>query len=458
MKNLMNFDITKHAHNFSLSRLIPVIFIFFTSCSIKPEPYSVFEFKGGEDVGNYSKSLLLSHSPADSINPVFSLGEKGDLFMSGEFLFMVSDTSTQTRFICLDDDSILTVNGKIYSIDIPGNDNMIPWMRNMKGVDLSALQIIRFESKIQNNYLPYLNELAIRRPNAGMVYNGEMQELAELLKIFHPKFIGGSKFRKTDYDLLAGLDEIKILMISPEDSLIAGPLPPMPTLEQLFLTEMSGKQVLPDDLLKNNKQIKRIVLEEPGNFDLSILAPLDNLKELVVAGADTVLHFDLINNHKKLEVLSIATEDRVYDPSLIKLSSLRWMLIPSFVTQEEFNVLIGNHPALEVIEIFKNDTINSLQPLSTLSKLYGLTVMDTLTDIASVKKLVNLKYLSLPAECLKDTLLSADLHRSLPNTRIVANEGFCLGSGWLLLLFPFVLIFRFFMVRKKLSFWVVKKS
>jgi hypothetical protein len=450
MNNILKINVMqKNLSNFSCTLAFVFSIMFITSCTLHQEPYSIFEFKGGEDIGNYSKSLFMTQNKADSINPVFSLGEKGDLFMFGEFLFMVSDTSTQTRFIFLDDDSILTVNGKIYSIDIPGNDDMIPWMRNIKEVDLSALQIIRFESKIQDSYLPYLTELATKRPNVGIVYNGKIQELAELLKIFHPKFIGGAKFQKTDYDLLSGLDKIKILMISPEDSLITGPLPSMPSLEQLFLTEMSGNNVLPNDLLNNNKQIKRVVLEEPENFDLSILAPLDNLKELVVAGIDTVLHFDLINNHKKLEVLSIATEDRVYDPSLIKLPSLRWMLVPSFATQEEFNVLTDNHPNLEVVDIFRNDTIHSLQPLSKLTKLYGLTVMDTLTDLVSIKKLTNLKYLSLPVEVLKDSLVNADLHQSLPNTRIVANEGFCMGSGWLLLLIPLVLVFRFLAVRKK---------
>jgi hypothetical protein len=101
------------------------------------------------------------------------------------------------------------------------------------------------------------------------------------------------------------------------------------------------------------------------------------------------------------------------------------------------------------MEIFKNDTIHSLQPLLKLPKLFGLTVMDTITDIATLKQLTNLKYLSLPADCLKDTLVKADLHKSLPNTRIVANEGFCLGSGWLLLLIPLILGIRFLTVRKK---------
>jgi hypothetical protein len=133
-------------------------------------------------------------------------------------------------------------------------------------------------------------------------------------------------------------------------------------------------------------------------------------------------------------------------------------LIPSFVTQKEFSFLTENHPNLEVVDIFRNDTINSLQPLANLPKLLGLTVMDTLTDIASLKKLTNLKYMSLPAECLKDTLLKADLQKSLPNTRIVANEGFCMGSGWLLLLIPLVLIFRLFVLPKKLIHREITKS
>jgi hypothetical protein len=459
MKNLIKETAIANSNLFFPNAYLSILlFLFFTSCSIKHEPYSLFEFKGGEQVGNYSKSLLLTSNKADSINPVVSLGEKGDLFMFGDYMFLMNDTATQKRFSLIYSDSVLYVNGKIYSIDIPDNDHMKPWLKNVKDLDLSAFELINIESKIPDSYLPDLVDLAGLRPDAGLIYNDEMGDMAELLKIFHPKFIGGPKFRKSDYDLLAGLNEIKILMVSPEDSLIAGPLPSMPSLEQLFLTEMNGNKVLPNDLLNNNKQIKRVVLEEPGNFDLSILAPLDNLKELVVAGADTILHFDLINNHKKLEVLSIATEKRVYDPSLIKLPSLRWLLIPSFVTQKEFSFLTDNHPNLEVVELFRNDTINSLLPLSNLPKLVALTVMDTITDIASLKKLTNLKYLSLPGKCLKDTLLTADLHKSLPNTLIVANEGFCLGSGWLLLLFPLVFVFRFLAVRKKQTDQEIVKS
>ncbi len=36
-----------------------------------------------------------------------------------------------------------------------------------------------------------------------------------------------------------------------------------------------------------------------------------------------------------------------------------------------------------------------------------------------------------------------DLKTKLPNTRVVPGSGLCLGSGWLLLLLPFILISRY---------------
>jgi hypothetical protein len=120
------------------------------------------------------------------------------------------------------------------------------------------------------------------------------------------------------------------------------------------------------------------------------------------------------------------------------------MAFSSDVAQEEFNSFVDMHPNLEVIELIKNDMIRGLQSLSKLSKLSGLTVTDTVTDIASIKTLRNLKYLSLPADFLEDPISKAEIQKSLPDTRLAANEGFCLGSGWLLLLIPLVLMIRFF--------------
>ena len=41
-----------------------------------------------------------------------------------------------------------------------------------------------------------------------------------------------------------------------------------------------------------------------------------------------------------------------------------------------------------------------------------------------------------------------ELRESMPNTKIVPGSGMCLGSGWLLLLLPCILLFRSFFRRK----------
>jgi hypothetical protein len=133
------------------------------------------------------------------------------------------------------------------------------------------------------------------------------------------------------------------------------------------------------------------------------------------------------------------------------LDGIRWITFSPDVTQSDFNSFINSHLNIEVAEIFDNDTISSLSPLLKLKNLYGLTITDTLTDIASVKSLKNLKYLSLPSSFLEDKYVKDDLQKSLPGTRIVANEGFCLGSGWLLLIIPLVLFFIIFRPKKLLK-------
>lgn len=221
------------------------------------------------------------------------------------------------------------------------------------------------------------------------------------------------------------------------------PLPAMPSLKQLVFTDLNQHAVITGDLLVNNRQIEKIGLANGGKLDLSFLRSLKNLRELVITQTDSLLNQEEINRHAELEVLVLAGKQMKIDPSVIRLPHLRWLAIPATVTQDEFNLLIKNHPGLEVVEIMNNDTISKLTALSGLPELTGLTLLDTVTDLQTVKTLKGLKYLSLPKTLLEDSLTRVELYQALPGTTIAANEGFCMGSGWLLLLLPLVLILRF---------------
>jgi len=222
----------------------------------------------------------------------------------------------------------------------------------------------------------------------------------------------------------------------------------VPSLKHLFITKVNNKVVLDDKFLSENKSLERMTIVDSKRIDCSLLNPLNNLKELVIVNFNTIVNSDLIKNHTNIELFSVIGEKSEYDPVTDGLKSIRWMTFSPDITQVAFNSFINNHPNLEVAEILKNDTIGSLSPLLKLKSLYGLIVSDTLTDLASVKSLKSLKYLSLPSNVLEDKLIKDDLQKLLPGTRIVANEGFCLGSGWLLLIVPLVLFFSL-VARKK---------
>jgi hypothetical protein len=157
----------------------------------------------------------------------------------------------------------------------------------------------------------------------------------------------------------------------------------------------------------------------------------------------------MIKEHKRLEVLNPFWDDFRYDITEKDLPSLRWITISSLLPQGAFESLITSNPNLEVVEIIKNSNITNLQPLLSLKNLYGLTVVDTLTDITTIKSLTNLKYLSLPDGIMNDSIKRAVIRKALPGTVLAANEGVCLGSGWLLLLIPFVMILGFITKNKR---------
>lgn len=456
MKQISNFRFRNYYQG-SLFLPLLISLLAIASCSRKPEPYSVVEVTGSGNVTNYSKSFYLMQSVSDSINPAAILASRGDIIISDEYVYIYDDTS-QKRLEFDYHDSLLYVNEKITTVGINGNDEMIKWFPDLKKEDLAELQLISFSSKIPDSYLPFLTELSEIKPETGIYYNGDFTDLTSLLKIFKPRYIVGPSLKRSDFDQLSGLTALEILTVTLEDSVINDPLPPIPGLKQIILSGIEEDAVLTNDLFKNNPQLEKVIINRSGNFDISILNPLVNLKELSIFGADKIENPNLISTHNKLELLTITGDDLVYDPSSLGLPTLRWMSFSSNVTQDEFNTFIGSHPGLEVVGLISNDSIKNLNLLKNLHKLTGLTVSDTITDIESVKTLTNLKYLSLPAGFLKNPENRAELQKSLPATRITANEGFCLGSGWILLLLPLILMFRLFARDEKQHFPKVTKS
>jgi hypothetical protein len=436
-----------HCGTHSFPTLIFALLLLFTSCRETPRPFSIIDFTSEVEVYNFSKSLNMYSNMADSLSQPALLAGDGDLIIFRDNYFYYR-RATDNKFQFKAEKEGGYVNGKITTLNLPRRKDMTPWFKQMKSADLSALEFIKIDSLIPDSYLPYLTELAKLKPGTGLCYEGNLKDIAGLFKIFNPRFLIGGSLSGNDFGLLAGLNNLELLIIAPEGSAISNSLPHMPQLKQLFLIDPEKGMKSAPGLLNENKLLERVAIYGAGRIDLSFLRSLENLKELIVCSFDTIDNFNQIKNPKNLELLSISSQNFRYDKELNRLSGIRWINFPSYVTQDDFNYFVDNHPNLEVVEIIKNDTVKSLQRLSTLKNLYGLTITGTLTDMASVKSLKNLRFLSLPLELTEDSLTRTELQNALPGTRIVANQGFCLGSGWLLLIIPLILLFSILSRRK----------
>jgi hypothetical protein len=339
------------------------------------------------------------------------------------------------------------INEKINSINIPDNDDMIPWFEEMKSADFSMLGFMCFDSIIFESYIPYLTNIAKTRPDIGVGNGEDLSDMVRIFKIFNPGFIIGTNLPQKDFNILSGLTNLEILLASLHDSVYTAPLPAMPKLKQLILTDVK-KSALNNDFFINNKQIEKLSVTQSRKFNFLILEPLKNLKELIISEVDTIENIDLIKNHKQLELLSFISEKFPNDMPLKELPGIRWMTFYDNATPNGFNSFIESHPDLEVVELINNDTIKNIQSLLNLKKIEGLIVTGKLADLATIKSLKTLKYLSLYEDILNDTIIKAELQKLLPGTRIVSNHGICLGSGWLLLIIPFILLFKAFIRQK----------
>jgi hypothetical protein len=428
--------------NFRFFSLCPVIFVilFLNSCKQKPEPYQISEFTGDEAIYNFTKSQTLFTYSSDSLNPAVVLADYGDLFFLGSAPYIYSKSSGTTIHFKSSRDAEF-VNSKISTLYLPRKKDFAQWVKLVDTADLSELQFLSIDSLIPENIYPYLTKIAEKKPATGIIYNSDLSEISALIKLFNPRYLIGGSIQSKDSGIISAMTNLELLAIAFDDSVNNFSLPPMPKLKQLLITGVNQKLVLNDKLLLENKSIEELSIMELKTVDFSMLSPLTNLRELSLTDFDTIINPGLLANHKNLEVLTIMSDGPKDSVMTHGLSALRWITFPPKIKQDDFNAVIESQPDLEVAVMVKNEKISSLASLLKLKKLNALLISDTITDPATVKSMKNLKFLSLPASVLKDSSARAEWHKLLPDTRISSNEGFCLGSGWLLLIIPLSLFF-----------------
>lgn len=408
-------------------------------CNTK-EDYKIVEFSGAENIINYSRLGNWSQFVADSVAVSAILCSENDLLCNEDVMMVYNSyfpwSSINNLYV---DDNVALINESIYAINISPDVDMLPWFESMEQKDLSSLQFININTAPKKEYLTFLKRLAEIKPDAGL-YHGfdEENDFSSLYAMFNPRYLIGFNYSSGNRHFLERFTNLELLWVNLVQNDNLEPLPDLPTVKQLFVY-FSETEDLPVDFLVHNPQIEKVIIfgDFSGRFDFQALNHLKKLKALTVLDVDSFINPQLINSQSQLESLHLCTCPH---PEAINLPHLRWMMFPGEISQEQFDNFIKMHSHLEVVEL-NNHNIYDLHQLTGLNKLKGLVVIDTLTDLASVQSLSRLEFLSLPQEYIDNATLVAELKEKMPETRIVANEGFCLGSGWLMLLIPLIIVF-----------------
>jgi hypothetical protein len=418
-----------------------IMLLFITSCNKQPEPYHIIRFYGNVEAMNYSRDLILPISVSDSTHPGALIAKDGDVVIFNETESVYTDFTVDSIYIRTEDGKLF-VNGLLKSVIIGNNDTTRNFFDDLLSHDLSNLSMIVFESDIPRNSLDLINKLASVRPDISVGFRGNTTNAETLLKILHPGIILLSPVSESTLTAVSKFSEPRVLIVDYVGSKTNMKVPEIPSMKQLIIN--SGDTAL-HSFLASNQQIEHLSVMVSACLDLKEIESLSNLKDLIIKSADSIANPEVLKNMSSLEMLGVSSEYFKFDESLDNLKNLRWINIGSEISQPEFDRLISTHPDLEIVGILGCKKLNITSSLLKLDNLFGLTLYEYPEDSLSLSKLRNLKYLSVPRENIDKNSFYSELKQALPNTVIAANEGFCMGSGWILLILPLVIFIRFFL-------------
>lgn len=439
--------------------LLLTILLVWISYQFKDENrFAVLTFYGKGFATNQSKEYALTQFSTAAKNKVSLLAEQGDLLGFNDVLLSFDEAENDSIQIEDAGDSLTFVNGKIHTIILSDQSDLLPWFRQMKKNELTDLKRIFFKSAIPDAYIPFLKEIAHLHPQTALGFeeNDAAQVMRSYLKkanFFQPKVIS-AYLSQSQLSLLNHWKSTESLYLAISDSVIGTTLPALPMLKQCIITG-NNSTTLSASFFKTNQQLKKISISGCLT-DYAFLEPLKSLEQLTINNQDCKMNLALLKEKlPKLNLLLVSGTCSKID-LLTTGKKLRWLGLPANTSQQEFDSICAALPALQVLELRGNDSISNLKPLQQINQLKELIIRDKITDLKSLYSLKDLRYLSVPDENKTDKATIQALEKALPGCIIVPNSGACLGSGWLLLMLPATFLFSIIFDKKLIK--LLKKN
>ena len=427
--------------------LIGIISIFYC-LNKQQELYQIVKFKGGQEYYNFSKSYYtwIVGNNKDSLSALplchkdFVVIEfDNELNNEKAFIYQYLKYDGNNLEFSIQNFKFL-LNNKIISIIIKENDELINWLENVNAKELENLRSIIITDEFSSDYLYLLKKISTIKPNIGIFVEEEIEDIHEILEIIDPTWLVAPNcdFNAKTVESISNLNNIELLYIDC-NFLDINKLSKLPKLSGLIISDLD--QPLEDNFLNSTEQVSSLSIIGSKIKNTTFLNKLTNLTELNLIECDSLIDISNIDKLNKIKVVNLTGCDNLSEISKIKqLPSLFWFSFPNNINQNDFEAFIEADNNIEIIELVGCKNIQNINSLKKLDDLSCLHIYDMDIDRNSLYDLKELKYLSISEEVLSDTTEIFDGKNKMPNTIIVPSIGFCLGSGWLLLFIPILLI------------------
>ena len=431
---------------------ILLLMLLFAGCgsipgSTDPEQY-IIDVIGSPVVLNCSKSYTFAgHYDYEENDTVSVAVSAGDLiyfqFMGDEILFYrynPSDgLSLSIRYDTIYDRFYL--NNELISVNLSEESAAWDWLAEADEEVLRGIRSLYITLPLSEAEINTLQMISGVISNPGLFIEGSSM-LEEVLSVMTPGWLIAEdlNYSTISNDVKANLKHLELLWHSDADSIDPDFLYGLPELNSLIIEYWDSTDVA-DFQFAKLKSLESLSIIESDIHDLSPIAASSKIRNLNLINCETLEEIGSATDLARITCLGLSGCQNINDiPSILQMPPLTRLSVPGNTTQMEFADIISRHDALQVLELVGCDSITDLSPLEDYSGLKALTLDFNVPDLKPVCQLTGLELLVLAEDLFEDSLVIAEIRQAMPGTRIVAGGGFCLGSGWILLLVPAVII------------------
>lgn len=426
------------------------------SCSIGASiNYEIIQIHGASWASNLTSSYIMSGSSSESaLSPELLLPvSDGDLLYllskdDQEFFYRYSRRDGNKLVVTFDslNAGSVRMNGYLNSLELSKDPSTWDRFMELTEAQIKQLSSLRISDSIGADRLSLLQQHSSSLKGVGLLLeNGSHANfLGEILSICRPEWLvseGCVKSPEPEY--CAFLSDLELLWIQGQIHSTSELIPFCSNLESLIISDW---EPLPQELLSLSKMrgLHTITLAECGLSDLSNIEFPSSLRRLQIIACEALTQMKGIENLRKLSGISFTGCKNIEEITQINgFRSLAWCAFPGNLSQTDFESILGSFPKLEFVELIGCENIDHLSPLKELSEL-SILILDLPPEkLEELNALNKLDLLILPQDLFDENPeWISTLRTSLPNTRVIPGSGLCLGSGWILLLLPFVVLIR----------------